>query len=69
MTNETKKIFDLLINANYELHTNDELSIEEKSELQVYVRRLRSMFKEALGGEEQYQIFMDNGRKMFASNN
>ena len=66
ITQEAKKIFNLLLDANYELHTNEELSNEEQAELLGYVRRLRSKFIVAMGGVENYEMFMENGRKMFA---
>jgi hypothetical protein len=54
------------LDANYELHHNAELSADEQSELSDYVRRLRNKFIVAMGGVENYEIFMENGRKMFA---
>jgi hypothetical protein len=66
MNQEAVKIFNLLLDANYELHHNEELSSEEKNELSGYVRKLRAKLIAAMGGLDNYEIFMENGRKMFA---
>lgn len=67
MTSESRKIFSRLLDVHYQLKHNSSLCALEIDDLTIEYNSLLTLFKKSLGGDEQYEIFIDNGRKMFAS--